>query len=197
MSLLHAILGELAEHDEHGYRLGRTISQRLGDRPVNMGQIHEALSQLERRGWARGHALEPSPRPRRRFTITESGRAELTAWLRRASPLPRLPRDAMLTKLVLFGERDPGRLVSEINARRAECEHELAKPLPPLPAGKRSHGDALRRLALERHRLHLEAERAWMDQCLAVLRPALSSTPPQADEGGDTLHAVPPPIRAA
>jgi len=49
MSLLHAILGELAQNDEHGYRLGRTISQRLGDRPVNMGQIHEALSQLDAR----------------------------------------------------------------------------------------------------------------------------------------------------
>lgn len=196
MSLLHAILGELAQHDEHGYRLGRTISQRLGDRPVNMGQIHEALSQLERRGWARPHALESTPRPRRRFTITEAGRAELRAWLRRPAPIPRMPRDAILTKLVLFGDQDSQRLVSELLAREAACERELSEALP-LAAGAATHDEALRRLAVERHRLHLEAELAWTTRCLETLRPFLPGPVLGFDDSVDALHAVPPPVCAA
>jgi DNA-binding PadR family transcriptional regulator len=197
MSLLHAILGELADHDEHGYRLGRTISQRLGDRPVNMGQIHEALSQLERRGWARGRTLERSPRPRRQFTITDAGRAELRTWLRTPAPLPRLPRDAMLTKLVLFGERDPGRLVRELAARLAACERELANEVPLSVAPATATEDALRKLAVERNRLHLEAERAWIERCLETLRAAMPAPAPVDDDAVEALHAVPPPIQAA
>ena len=196
MSLLHAILGELAHHDEHGYRLGRTISQRLGDRPVNMGQIHEALSQLERRGWARAHALESTPRPRRRFTITEAGRSELRAWLRRPAQIPRLPRDAMLTKLVLFGERDAPRLVQELLARKAACEQEL-KDVPPVATGAPAHEETLRRLAGERHRLHLEAELSWTVRCLESMQRLLPTTTACGADGADTLHAVPPPVRAA
>jgi len=196
MSLLHAILGELAHHDEHGYRLGRTISQRLGDRPVNMGQIHEALSQLERRGWARAHALESTPRPRRRFTITEAGRGELRAWLRRPAPIPRLPRDAMLTKLVLFGERDAPRLVQELLTRKNACEQEL-KDVPPASAGAPAHEETLRRLAGERHRLHLEAELTWTVRCLEAMQRLLPTPTACGADGADSLHAVPPPVRAA
>lgn len=196
MSLLHAILGELAHHDEHGYRLGRTISQRLGDRPVNMGQIHEALSQLERRGWARAHALEAAPRPRRRFTITEAGRTELRAWLRRPAPIPRMPRDAMLTKLVLFGEHDSPRLVQELVARKTACERELAE-VPPATSGDSTHDEMLRRLAAERHRLHLEAELAWTTRCFEAMQRLLPAPVPGAFDGVDALHAVPPPVRAA
>ncbi|HWP66026.1 MAG TPA: PadR family transcriptional regulator [Candidatus Limnocylindria bacterium] len=196
MSLLHAILGELAQHDEHGYHLGRIISQRLGDRPVNMGQIHEALSQLERRGWARAHALEATPRPRRRFTITEAGRAELRAWLRQPAPIPRLPRDAILTKLVLFGERDGPRLVQELLARKAACEQEL-RDAPPVPAGAPTPQDVLRRLAAERHRLHLEAELAWTVRCIEALQRFLPVAPAAPATEVDALHAVPPPVRAA
>lgn len=197
MSLHHAILGELAHQDEHGYRLGRTISQRLGDRPVNMGQIHEALSQLERRGWARAHALEATPRPRRRFTITEAGRTELRAWLRRPAPIPRLPRDAMLTKLVLFGERDAPRLLQELLARKAACERELSEA--PMAVGAVAPCDeTLRRLAGERHRLHLEAELAWTVRCLDAVQRLLPTPAAGCDVGSvDALHAVPPPVRAA
>jgi len=196
MSLLHAILGELAHHDEHGYRLGRTISQRLGDRPVNMGQIHEALSQLERRGWARAHALESTPRPRRRFTITEAGRSELRAWLRRPAPIPRLPRDAMLTKLVLFGERDAPRLVQELLTRKTACEQEL-REVPPVVTGAPVHEETLRRLAGERHRLHLEAELSWTVRCLDAMQRLLPTPTACSVDGADMLHAVPPPVRAA
>lgn len=196
MSLLHAILGELAQHDEHGYRLGRTISKRLGDRPVNMGQIHEALSQLERRGWARAHALESTPRPRRRFTITEAGRAELRAWLRRPAPIPRMPRDAILTKLVLFGDQDSTRLVDELLARKVACERELQEASPVALVAATSD-EALRQLAAERHRLHLEAELAWTTRCLEALRPFLPRPVFGYDDGVDALHAVPPPVRAA
>jgi DNA-binding PadR family transcriptional regulator len=196
MSLLHAILGELAHHDEHGYRLGRTISQRLGDRPVNMGQIHEALSQLERRGWARAHALESTPRPRRRFTITEAGRTELRAWLRRPAPIPRMPRDAMLTKLVLFGERDSPRLMQELLTRKTVCERELAET-PVTACTSTSHEDTLRRLAAERHRLHLEAELAWTSRCLDAMQGLLPMPVGGQTDGVEALHAVPPPVRAA
>jgi DNA-binding PadR family transcriptional regulator len=196
MSLLHAILGELAHHDEHGYRLGRTISQRLGDRPVNMGQIHEALSQLERRGWARAHALESAPRPRRRFTITEAGRSELRAWLRRPAPIPRMPRDAMLTKLVLFGERDSPRLLQELLVRKAACEQELRETPVPVSDGT-THEDTLRRLAAERHRLHLEAELAWTSRCLDAMQALLPMPVGGSANNVDALHAVPPPVRAA
>ena len=196
MSLLHAILGELAQHDEHGYRLGRTISQRLGDRPVHMGQIHEALSQLERRGWARAHALESTPRPRRRFTITEAGRAELRSWLRQPAPIPRLPRDAILTKLVLFGERDAPRLVQELLVRKAACEQEL-RDAPPATAGAPKHEDTLRLLAAERNRLHLEAELAWTARCLEAMKRLLPTPTTVPSNDNDALHAVPPPVRAA
>jgi hypothetical protein len=140
--------------------------------------------------------MESTPRPRRRFTITEAGRAELRAWLRRPAPIPRMPRDAMLTKLVLFGDQDSARLRDEMLARKAACEKELVDaPAPAVTPA--THDEALRRLAIERHRLHLEAELAWTNRCLDTLRPFLPGPPASADHTVDALHAVPPPVRAA
>ena len=89
----------------------------------------------------------------------------------------------------------------EINAfsrtRLAATEQELAEIPPACASGVTPHEETLRRLAVERHRLHLEAEQAWMVRCLDAMQRLLPTPTPGSMNGVDSLHAVPPPVQAA
>lgn len=74
------VLALLSEGPKHTYALGRAIRERVGDAvKFQRGTLYPVLHALERDGLVVGEWQHPpGERPRCLYTITESGRAELS-----------------------------------------------------------------------------------------------------------------------
>jgi DNA-binding PadR family transcriptional regulator len=190
MSIAHAVLGVLIESDCHGYEIAQVLAERTGGEPYNTGQIHQALEQLERRGWAHSRPTVGTSRFRRPCTSTPVGRAEFQSWMDRPVPLARPLRDEVLLKVVFVGERDRGRVVELLHARR----HGVLESLATADRKRRAQEPAADRrgrlagLASDALRFRLEAELRWVEHCLTALRPPVLA--PGAEETGE----IPPPV---
>jgi DNA-binding PadR family transcriptional regulator len=190
MSIAHAVLGVLTESERHGYEIAQVLAERTGGEPYNTGQIHQALEQIEKRGWAHSSPTVGASRFRRPFAITPAGRAEFQSWMDRPVPLTRPLRDEALLKVVFVGERDMGRVVALLLARRRAVIEALATA----DRKRRAHAPAADRcgrlagLAADALRFRLEAELRWVEHCLHALRPPVPA--PGAEATGD----VPPPV---
>jgi len=102
MSVPLTLLGLLDRESSHGYDLKRDYDAFFGrGRPLSFGQVYATLGRLARDGMAMVGA-EPGAGPdRKRYTITDAGRAEVEAWL--AEPLPAEPhlQTDLFVKVVL------------------------------------------------------------------------------------------------
>ena len=189
MSISHAILGVLMDGDRHGYELARMLAERIGGEAYNTGQIHQALEQLQRAGWAVSRTTVEASRSRREFRVTSEGRVEFLRWLARPVAPLRPTRDDMLLKLVFLAERDRAAAVRLLEARKRELLNQLTEHLGA--AAQAQHGGTRTRyaaLTLMALRFRLEADLHWVDHCIAVLRPPLPA--PGAEEAEDP----PPPL---
>ncbi len=83
MSLKHAILGFLNYTPKTGYELKNVFDTSVQHFwPADQSQIYRTLTQLEKDGWVEKEIVVQENRPNRKvYSITESGRAELTHWL--------------------------------------------------------------------------------------------------------------------
>ena len=182
------------DDDRHGYELARMLAERVGGEPYNTGQIHQALEQLERAGWAISHAMVEAARSRRQFHITAGGRTEYLGWLARPATSFRPARDDMLLKLFFLAERDRAAAIRLLEARRRDLLAQLAEQ-----ASARSDARQVSRkraryaeLTLEALRFRLEADLRWVDHCTAVLRPPLPAPgAEQAEDPPPALDALP------
>ena len=98
-----ALLGLLDREPSHGYDLKRDYDTYFGrGRPLPFGQVYATLARLARDGKAVAGGAEPGCGPdRKRYTITETGRNEVEAWL--AEPVPAEPhlQTDLFVKVVL------------------------------------------------------------------------------------------------
>ena len=104
MRLRHAILGLLSHQPQSGYDLNRAFtSSVVYFWYADQSQIYRTLDRLEADGAISTRVIPQSGRPDRRVhSLTESGRAELDAWL--MSPLePITTKDPLLARLFLRG----------------------------------------------------------------------------------------------
>lgn len=102
MKLRHAILGLLAGEPLSGYDISRAFaSSVVYFWHADQSQVYRTIDRLEADGAISTRVIAQSGRPDRRVhSLTDSGRAELVAWL--AGPLePRRPKDAMLARVFL------------------------------------------------------------------------------------------------
>jgi len=180
--------------DRHGYELARMLAERVGGDPYNTGQIHQALEQLERAGWAISRATVEAARSRRQFRITAGGRSEFLRWLARPAASFRPARDDMLLKLVFLAERDRNAAIRLLEARRRELLAQLAEEAGARSEVRRTSPNraCYAELTLEALRFRLEADLRWVDHCTAVLRPPLPA--PGAERAEDpppSLDALP------
>lgn len=163
----------------------------MGGEPYNTGQIHQALEQLERSGWAVSRAAVEAARSRRRFRITPAGRAEFVRWLARPAAAPRPARDDMLLKLVFLAERDRTAALRLLEARRRELLALLGESAAARSGARQAPPEArYAALTLEALRLRLEADLRWVDHCTAVLRPSFSTPGAEAAEEPPPLGAL-------
>ena len=183
MSIAHAILGVLADHERHGYELARELAGRVGGETYNTGQIHQALEALEKEGLAVSRTAVESSRTRRSFRITPAGRTKFMAWLETPAVPNRPVRDDMLLKLVFLAERDKSGALRLLESRRRSVLAQLAEqPVDEVPP--------LARLTLDAIRFRLEAELRWVDHCVASLRPTVAAP------GAEQAEEPPPPLQA-
>jgi DNA-binding PadR family transcriptional regulator len=122
MSIRHAILGFLSWTPLTGYDLKKLFA----DSPVlywsgNNNQIYRTLIQLhEEKLVTTETQYQGSKPPRKIYTITEQGRAELRQWVCATPELPHL-RSSFLVQLAWADQLDPG----ELDSLLARYEEEL------------------------------------------------------------------------
>jgi DNA-binding PadR family transcriptional regulator len=165
MSVPLALLGLLEREPSHGYDLKRDYDEYFGrDKPLPFGQVYATLGRLARDGKVDQGDPEPGDGPeRKRYSITDVGRAEFDSWL--AEPVEAEPhlQTVLFSKVVL--SLMLGRSAEDyLDAQRAAHLDRMRE----LTEIKRTGGlvDAL----LADHGLfHLEADLRWIDTTAARL----------------------------
>jgi DNA-binding PadR family transcriptional regulator len=154
-----ALLGLLDREPSHGYDLKRDYDTYFGrGRPLPYGQVYATLARLARDGKASAGEAEPGAGPdRKRYTITETGKSQIEAWLAEPlAPEPHLQTD-LFVKVVL--SLMLGRPAEEyLDAQRA-AHLQRMRELTEL-----KQRDGLVDALLADHGLfHLEADLRWID----------------------------------
>lgn len=131
MRLRHAILGLLSHQPQSGYDLNRAFSSSIVYFwYADQSQVYRTLDRLEADGAISTRVIPQSGRPDRRVhSLTDSGRAELDAWL--ASPLePSTSKDPLLARVFFAARLGHER----VEALLAEAEERFRRELEALEA---------------------------------------------------------------
>ena len=162
-----AILGLLDREPSHGYDLKRDYDAYFGrERPLPFGQVYATLARLARDGKAvAGESERGSGPERKRYSITETGKSEVEAWL--AEPIPAEPhlQTDLFVKVVL--SLMLGHPAEEyLDVQRAAHLHRM-RELTEL----KQRGNLVDALLADHGLFHLEADLRWIDLTSARLAP--------------------------
>lgn len=159
------LLGLLDREPSHGYDLKRDYDVFFGrDKPLPFGQVYATLGRLARDGKVTVGANERGEGPdRKRYTITETGRAEVEAWL--AEPAASEPhlQSVLFAKvlLALMLGRDAARCLDVQRGSHLRRMRELTE--------LRRNGSTMDVLLADYGLFHLEADLRWIDATEARL----------------------------
>ena len=186
MRLRHAILGLLSRQPQSGYDLNRTFSSSIVYFwYADQSQIYRTLDRLEADGAISTRVIPQSGRPDRRVhSLTESGRAELDAWL--MSPLePATVKDPLLARVFFaarLGHERVDALLSEAEERfRRELEELEAIDIDVVDLDTAMKAAVLR-AGIDGTKSQLE----WLAQTRRTIAADASSTRSGAAEGAKT-----------
>ncbi len=167
MSVPMAILGLLDREPSHGYDLKRDYDAYFGrGRPLPFGQVYATLGRLARDGKAMIGEAEPGAGPdRKRYTITETGKSAVEAWL--AEPIPPEPylQTDLVVKVVL--SLMLGRPAEEYLDTQRTAHLRRMRELTEL----KQRGSYIDALLADHGLFHLEADLRWIDLTSARLAP--------------------------
>ena len=163
VTVQHALLGLLHDEPRHGYELKQAFDRILSpQRAVPFGQVYASLARLERDGRIAVESVERAEGPdRKRYSITEAGRATLESWLAEPlAPEPHLQAD-LYVKVVLAILLGPSHDALLDRQRRAHLQR-----MRQLTAVRRTA--ALPTALLADHAIyHLEADLRWLEMTAA------------------------------
>jgi len=127
MTLRHAVLAALMEGEASGYELSKRFDIAVSNFwSATPQQVYRELEKLEVAGLLRGRVVEQQRRPNKRvFTITDSGRAEIHAFIERPARATAI-RDDLLVKLQASDDTDLPALVEQLTARLDRSRDKLA-----------------------------------------------------------------------
>jgi DNA-binding PadR family transcriptional regulator len=159
------LLGLLEREPSHGYDLKRDYDEYFGrGKQLPFGQVYATLGRLARDGKVIAGDAEPGDGPdRKRYAITDAGRAEVDTWLGDpVEPEPHLQTVlfAKVTLALMLGR--PAE--SYLNAQRAvhmRRMHELTR--------LKQTGGLVDVLLADHALFHLEADLRWIDATSARL----------------------------
>jgi DNA-binding PadR family transcriptional regulator len=159
------LLGLLEREPSHGYDLKRDYDAYFGrGKPLPFGQVYATLGRLARDGKAVAGEAEPGDGPeRKRYAITDSGRAEFETWLQDpVEPEPHL-QTVLFAKVVLALML--GRPAEHYLDRQRSAHLQRMRELTEL---KRT-GPLVDALLADHGLFHLEADLRWIDTTSARL----------------------------
>ncbi|MFE9359771.1 PadR family transcriptional regulator [Streptomyces olivaceoviridis] len=109
MSLKYAVLAALLEGEASGYELSKTFDVSFANFwPATPQQLYRELERLAGDGLVQARTVQQERRPNKRmFTLTEAGRAELSAFAAEPPKRPTAIRDELLIKVQAMDEGDP------------------------------------------------------------------------------------------
>lgn len=159
MSAPHTVLALLERAPRHGYDLKRDHDRLFRDgRPMRFGQLYATLARLVRDGRAEPLGAEAGQGPdRKRYGITDSGRAELQRWLSTPEAPEATVHSALFTKILLA--LTSGRPARDLLAAQRELHLARMRELTKL----RREGDLAQTLLCDQALFHLDADLRWMD----------------------------------
>jgi DNA-binding PadR family transcriptional regulator len=167
MSVPMALLGLLDREPSHGYDLKRDYDTYFGrGRPLPFGQVYATLARLARDGKAAAGDAEPGAGPdRKRYTITQTGKHEVEAWL--GEPIPAEPylQTDLFVKVVL--SLMLGRPAEEYLDTQRAAHLQRMRELTEL----KRQGNLVDVLLADHGLFHLEADLRWIDLTAARLAP--------------------------
>ena len=159
MSSTYALLGLLQREPSYGYDLKRVYDRYFGrEKPLAFGQVYATLSRLQSHDKIASTSTEQESGPeRRRFAITEIGRADLEQWLERPEDLRPRSQAVLLTKVItsILVDRSPN---DYLDLQRSEILQQMRK----LTKARRE-GDLAQMLTADNALFHLEADLRWID----------------------------------
>ncbi len=159
------LLGLLERSPSHGYDLKRDYDAYFGRaRPLPFGQVYATLARLARDGKAVAGPAEPGDGPeRKRYAITDDGRAAVEDWL--ADPVEPEPH----LQSVLFAKVVLALMLGRPAARYLDAQRAAhLRRMRELTALKRS-GSLIDTLLADHGLFHLEADLRWIDTTSARL----------------------------
>ncbi|QLJ00824.1 PadR family transcriptional regulator [Streptomyces sp. NEAU-sy36] len=179
-----SILGFLAEGPLHGYELKDRIKALTGHvRPVSDGALYPAINRLLAAGLIDRHTEQgASAAPRRVLSLTDAGRAELLARLRRPKQVEITDQVRFNTVLSFLRHLPEPAAQAEVLRRRLEF---LETPSSFFyrdgePVRAEEAGDLFRAGMLRVARATGAAEREWLREAVGVLsavgRPGTAAT---------------------
>jgi DNA-binding PadR family transcriptional regulator len=165
MSIRQSFLAILAQGDCYGYQLRTEFERRTGSTwPLNIGQVYTTLERLERDGLVDRDADGDSDQVY--YRITDSGRAEVSAWLSSAvERTTSAPRDELAMKLAIAVTLPGVDIVALIQTQRTATFRVLQE----LTRSKNASGEALTsddfawQLVVDALIFQTEAEIRWLD----------------------------------
>ena len=178
MAIKYALLALLAEKPRTASALQQQfIALTEGTQTLNIGQVSQTLSRLERNNFiARaGTVRNPSGHQVEQYEITSAGQELLTEWLERPVIRAMTDRDELVTKIAIAATRPDWDLISLLDTQRSAVLSqlkELNRQNRKLPQQRTAA-----RLTIERRIYDLEAEARWLDRVEALDAPAHTETP--------------------
>jgi DNA-binding PadR family transcriptional regulator len=165
MSVPLTLLGLLEREPSHGYDLKRDYDEYFGrGKQLPYGQVYSTLARLVRDGLVLPGEAEPGDGPeRKRYTITDAGRAEVGTWL--ADPVEPEPH----LQTVLFAKVALALMLgkpAEAYLDRQRVSH--LNRMRELTELKRS-GQLVDVMLADHALFHLEADLRWIDLTSARL----------------------------
>lgn len=189
MPIQHAVLALLAGGPSYGYSLKGAFEAAVGPQwgPLNIGHLYQILERLSRDDLVTSHRVAQSVKPDKVvYSITDTGRAELSSWL--SAPTPRTSgfRDDFFLKVMAAARSGSAGTVREvITAQRGFLLREL-RNLETLR--RRPDVDRVAALLVTAASEHVNADLAFLD---------LAEEELLGDESALADLAAPPVVRVA
>ena len=165
MSVPVTLLGLLERQPRHGYELKREYDAYFGrGKPLPFGQVYATLSRLVRDKKVEPGEVEPGEGPdRKRYAITETGRAEVEAWLDEPVDAEPYLQTVLFAKVVisLMLGRPADRYLDAQRSAHLQRMRELTE--------LRRKGNAVETLLADHALFHLESDLRWIDVAEARL----------------------------
>ena len=126
MALKHAVLAALLEGEASGYELSKRFDVSVANFwPATPQQIYRELDRLESDGMLDARLVEQTSRPNKRiFTVTDTGEAELQAFIE-SSSRPTAIRDDLLVKVVALDDGNAEAVAAAVNERLEQATAKL------------------------------------------------------------------------